>query len=461
MAATVLTNVVYPVNIKRNYVRHNSPGRWWDSLYSWDSGFIGIGLAELDMRRAAENLNTYLTDPDDPHAAFIHHGSVVPVQFYLFLELLNKGLDQKTSSLFYQRLKGYYEFFVGRRGSSTTNSLKSNLLKTWDYFYNSGGWDDYPPQMFVHSGQDQRVSTSSTTPVVTTAHAIRIAKTMRMAAGLLGYDADIPTFKNDIEIFTSAIQNHCWDEKEGLFSYVIHDADGQPWEHLYHDSGQNFNRGLDGVSPLIAGICTTEQQSRLLDMLQDPHRCWTQYGLSTVDVSAAYYQSDGYWNGAIWMPHQWFIWKSCLDLDAPEFAWKIAKAALEMWKREVDATYNCYEHFLVSSGRGAGWHQFGALSTPVLSWYAAYFRPGRLTTGFEVLVKQCNADSHGNSIEAELLTFGHTDKPLWVIAGMNSFGSYRATWNGEVCEMRLIHAGVYNVAIPSKSKGILRVEKAK
>ena len=195
MAATVLTNVVYPVNIKRNYVRHNSPGRWWDSLYSWDSGFIGIGLAELDLPRAAENLNAYLTDPDDPHAAFIHHGSVVPVQFYLFLELLNKGLDRETSISFYQRLKAFYEFFVGRRGSSTTNTLKSNLLKTWDYFYNSGGWDDYPPQMFVHSGQDPRVSTSSTTPVVTTVHAVRIAKIMRMAAGLLGYENGNSSFR--------------------------------------------------------------------------------------------------------------------------------------------------------------------------------------------------------------------------------------------------------------------------
>lgn len=51
---------------------------------------------------------------------------------------------------FYPRLKQYHEFLAGRLGSSTTNSLNSNLLKTWDYFYNSGGWDDYPPQKFTH-----------------------------------------------------------------------------------------------------------------------------------------------------------------------------------------------------------------------------------------------------------------------------------------------------------------------
>ena len=97
----------------------------------------------------------------------------------------------------------------------------------------------------------------------------------------------------------------------------------------------------------------------------------------------------------------------------------------------------------------------------MLSWYGAYFRPGRLTTGFEVLVKECDAEARGNRLAAELVTFGQADKPLWVIASLNSFGTYRAIWNGEACEMRLIHAGDFNVAIPAQSKGILCVEKIK
>ena len=44
----------------------------------------------------------------------------------------------------------YYAFFTGQAGGSTTADLQSGLLRTWDYFYNSGGWDDYPPQKAVH-----------------------------------------------------------------------------------------------------------------------------------------------------------------------------------------------------------------------------------------------------------------------------------------------------------------------
>ncbi len=65
MAAVVLTNVVYPVYTKRRYIRHYSPGKWWDSLYTWDSGFTGIGLAQLDVNRAIDCLNAYTTKPGD------------------------------------------------------------------------------------------------------------------------------------------------------------------------------------------------------------------------------------------------------------------------------------------------------------------------------------------------------------------------------------------------------------
>ena len=61
MAATTFLNVVYPIYTRRQYIRHNTPGRNWDCLYSWDSGFIGMGLATADFDRAFECLYTYLT----------------------------------------------------------------------------------------------------------------------------------------------------------------------------------------------------------------------------------------------------------------------------------------------------------------------------------------------------------------------------------------------------------------
>jgi hypothetical protein len=70
MAATVLTNVVYPVYTRRSHIRHYTPGKWWDCLYTWDSGFIGLGLLELDLERAVDCLNAYTTPPGDQGSFF-------------------------------------------------------------------------------------------------------------------------------------------------------------------------------------------------------------------------------------------------------------------------------------------------------------------------------------------------------------------------------------------------------
>lgn len=454
MAATCLTNVVYPIYVRRNYIRHNSPGRWWDCLYTWDSGFTGLGLLELDRTRALDCLNAYLTEPGDPHAAFMHHGSLVPTQFYLFLEIWNRNPDRELLAWFYPRLKQYYEFLAGKSGSSTTDTLKSNLLKTWDYFYNSGGWDDYPPQHFLTPNPKFR---DRVTPVITTTQVIRAAKILKMAALALDLPADVADFGADILRLSTALQTHAWDSITKYFSYVVHDWRGLPKEFLRHpESGENFNRGMDGMSPLIAGCCTPEQAVLFFQRLKDPQQFWTRIGLSTVDQSAPYFRKDGYWNGAVWMPHQWFFWKTSLDHNRPDFAWQIAETALKLWKNEVDATYNCCEHFMIDSGRGAGWHQFSALSSPVLNWYASYFLPGQFSTGFEVWVNAIHFSANNREFHASLRTFGRNE-PLAVLVSLNPDGNYQVRWNQENREHELHHPGVLVVRLPGQSEGILQV----
>lgn len=453
MAATELMNVVYPVYTRRQYIRHNTPGKWWDCLYTWDSGFIGLAQLELDRQRALDCLNAYLTEPGDNHAAFVHHGSPVPVQVYLFQELWNRSQDRDFLASFYPAMRQYYLFLSGRLGSSTTRRLKSKLLVTWEYFFESGGWDDYPAQMHVLADyldegnmQESGIQVSAACSAIT-AHVIRSARILKAAAAALGLADDQAIFEEDIWIFSEALQRYAWDEKAGYFSYVLHDKEGNPTGQLQHESGVNFNMGLDGVMPLLAGICTPEQQAVLLERLADPARFWTPIGLSTVDQSAPYYRKDGYWNGAVWFPHQWFMWKTALDLGKGDFAYQIAHTALDLWKREVENTYYCFEHFLIETGRGAGWHQFGGLSSPVVSWFHAYYAPGHLTTGFDIWVeKQQFADENHSFIGS----FRTSTLPCnaTVIVNMQSNHSYTIKWNGTDAVSNERHPGCFEIQLP-------------
>ncbi len=455
MAVTTACNVVYPVYTQRSYIRHNTPGRWWDCLYTWDSGFIGLGLLEFDTSRALECLNAYMMDIG-AQSAFLHHGSPVPVQHYLFLELWNRTQSQELLEYFYPRLRQYHQFMAGRLGSSTTNTLQSNLLRTWDYFYNSGGWDDYPPQVYVH----QQNLEDTVTPVITTAQVIRTARILRMAALALGEDA--AEFDRDIALFSKALHTHAWDEASGYFGYVRHDAQGRAQGILRHASGENFNHGFDGAYPLIAGICTPKQETRLLQALMSPEHLWSNCGLSAVDQSAPYYRKDGYWNGTVWMAHQWFFWKTMLDLNQAEFAWQIASTGLEVWRREVETSYHCMEHFFIETGRGAGWHEFGGLSTPVLSWFHAYYVPGHLTTGLNVWVTQQQWNADQTALTATLQLYGPgRRRQCALIACLHPSHTYRVSWNGLPVDCTPRLPGLLEIPLSyAASEGNLHIECA-
>jgi hypothetical protein len=448
LRATVMTDIVYPIYTQQSYIRHFTPGKWWNSLYTWDLGFVAMGLNEINVNKAAECINAYTT-PVGSQSAYIHHGSPVPTQFYAFLDLWNKTQSKEMLEYFYPRLKQYYEFMSGRLGSSSTNTLKSNLLKTWDYWYNSGGWDDYPPQVEVH----RRKAEATVAPVINTAQQIRIGKIMRMAAEALGKKDDVKIYNKDISDFSEALQKYSWNDTSGYFSYVVHDKEGHAIGHLKYQDGSDYNMGLDGAYPLVAGICTPAQQNGLIKKIFSPKNMWSLAGITVVDQSAPYYRVDGYWNGSVWMPHQWFVWKTMLDLGKPDFAFKIAKKGLDVYSKETDESYYTFEHFLAKSGRGAGWHQFSGLSNPLLTWFAAYYKQGTVTTGFEIWIKDQSFNKDFSTYKAEI-NFDNATEPhaRSMLICLSPSYKYKVTFNGKEVDTQSPYAGLLQINLPSSNK---------
>jgi neutral trehalase len=446
LQATILSNVVYPVYTQNSYIRNFSPGKWWNSLYTWDSGFIALGMNHINKSLAAECINAYTT-PASSQSAFIHHGSPLPVQAYAFFDLCNGSNSMETIRHFYPRLKRQYLFIAGKYPGSTFGTLQSGLLKSWDYFYNSAGWDDYPPQVGVHAQKQE----DQIAPVSNTAHAIRVAKMLRMMAVKLGEKEDIKAYDQQINTFSNALQRHSWDAESGYFGYVTHDQKGNA-DGIFRFGTQkvNYNMGLDGVSPLIAGICSEEQEKILTERLFSATNLWTESGISAVDQSAPYYKIDGYWNGSVWMPHQWFIWKTLLDLGKPELAFQLAQKALDVWKTETDASYYTFEHFLAKSGRGAGWHQFSGLSSPVLCWFASYFKVGTVTTGFETWIDKQAFNPLHTAFTADL-TFDTTTKSHQrsMLVAMDPGKTYEVFFNGKKLTFSVLNKGLLQIILPN------------
>ncbi len=445
LQAAMLSNIVYPVYTQRQFIRHFTPGMNWNSLYTWDSGFISLGLIDVDKNKAFETVKAYTT-PAGSESAFIHHGTPLPIQMFAYFDLWNNDLSRDSLEYLYPRLKQFFDFTVGTNPYARTKMKGSGLLQTWDYFYNSGGWDDYPPQ--------KARNTRNVTPVVTSAYYLRAAKILRLAAKELGIKADVKYYDRVIADLETALQKYSWDSEAGYFSYVLHDEEGNPTGIFKYKDGTNFNMGLDGVSPLVSGICTPEQNEILIGHIFSSDELWTNVGISTVDQSAPYYKEDGYWNGAVWFPHQWVMWKSLLDNGRGEEAYKVATTALKTWEKECAASYHTFEHFIISSERGAGWHQFSGLSSNLLNWYAAYYKIGKVSTGFEIWINDGKFSDDYTAYEATL-SFDDATKPRErsMIVILDPAYSYTATFKGKAVKTRSYYPGMLEITLPAGNVG--------
>jgi len=301
---------------------------------------------------------------------------------------------------------------------------------------------------------------SAITPVITTAQCIRAAKIMRIAAKELGFANDISNFDSNIKNMSTALQENAWDDSTGYFSYVVHNNQGTAQKIFrYPADGTNYNMGLDGVSPLVSGIATPIQQKKMLDNLFSSKHLWTPYGITAVDQSATYFKQDGYWNGTIWMPHQWFMWKAMLDMGEGDKAFTIAYTALELWKRETEATQSTFEHFISSTGRGAGWSQFSGLSSPVLNWYATYYKVGRVTTGFEVWIQQQSFNAAYTKYTAQISFDESTPAhKRTILICLDPANKYEAFFNQVKLKTSSDHAGFLQIELPvTNQSGTLMV----
>lgn len=415
LRATLLTNVVYPVYRRGENVVHHTPGKRWDSFYTWDSGFIGLGLLEESEDLCRYVLETYLCDEDNQDFAFLLHGSLVPTQFPEYLELLKRCDDKQKLNHLYAKMKRYYEFLRGREGSSTFAKFGNGLLTAYDYWYSHCGMDDYPAQVEMIKRKNEQY----TCPCLSTAQVIRAGKIMKMAAAYLGKTEDIPIYDADITDSTKALNDLAWDEESGYFSYTEYDENGNVKGFMRTESGENFNKGMDGVYPVVAGAVFGERKEKVLSHIKNPKEMWSASGISAVDMSASYYQNDGYWNGNVWMSHQWFIWKSMLDNGDTDFAFAIADRALEMWKKETDFSYNTYECFGIETQRGGWFHNFGGLSAPILIWANCYYKPQTVTTGFDVWTDYQKTTA--NSAEIAFKYFGENDQYSMVVTLDDSY----------------------------------------
>ncbi|NLG29149.1 MAG: hypothetical protein GX557_14660, partial [Chloroflexi bacterium] len=368
LMAQLNMNTVYPQHIENGWYIGHTPAKRWSDNALWDSGMHALGLAEYAPERALEIHEQFTTD------ALLSFWSVFPIHILAFWEQHQRQPDRAALERLYPRLQRLYAYLLGRARGLHSEPDGAGLLV--DGGGGAYGIDDYPAKWHVaRNGRNPHIASADTS-----AYAVRAATTLRLMARALG--ADESTYQQDITRLSAALQTWSWNAASGYYSYV----DVRTHERVLTAAGDDYNMGLDGVAPYVAGIGTPAQKRRMLEHLTRDGELWTRYGLTAIARNAPYYRNLGYWNGKVWVPYQWVFWKALLTEGELRYAERIARTALELWRRETDASYNAWELFDARTGMGQGAHQFGGLSGPIAALYHAHYTPGRLNVGLETVV---------------------------------------------------------------------------
>lgn len=441
LRAATLTNILYPFRGRNGYTRRFT-GAKRDTVPSTHSlGLIALGLIPTSPRLAMEVLNSCLTAAGEEQVPFVYVGDPTPTVAYAYKALWDSTHNRAFLAAFYPRLRQYYRFLMGRHPASAMRQMKSGILNPSAYVLRNEN-DDIPAcEAIRERGLENRCC-----PNHTGTHAIVFARILRHASSILGY-GDEGEYDADIASLGSALQAYSYDRRSGYFGCVTHDSEGNPEGFLRTDRFLNYNMGYDGAEILLSGICSPRQESVLSGFIMDPSRMWTDVGITNVDRSAPYYRQDGFRNGTVGITEQWFAFLAMLGCAHLADAFKIATTALDTWKTETDASYNCYEHFVAETGRGGGWHCSSDSCAPLSMWYHALFVPGQVIAPPDVFVLT-SAFGEGYGCVDLSVQAGQSKRPETALVISLANDDYRVMVNGELVETKCCECAI-GVRIPT------------
>ncbi len=350
------------------------PARQWGRMFIWDNGMAGAGLAD-DAPEATLNV----LDNMPPAGAADGFGSYIITAVYALWELYRSQGDTALLKRYYDNLKALvFNAFDAPDGLATadrgTGADDSPAL-----FYANGGifaWD-YRRTLPVNPRHERL----SMVCVGLTALAVRQLKILRIFASLLGYEDDL---SDKIAAVEKTLNDRYWSDAHHCYLDRIVREDHLleiPW--------------IYGCLPLFSASVPEERLTPLLEKL-DRYR--TPSGFMIIEPDSPYFRNEGYPNGSIWPPLQYFFWKTMIGLGRMEEARNIAESYLELFDRNHRETLCCWEQFRADTGRGAGNPRFSGFQTSILGMHRAHRVFGAVQSGYDILFESVRLNADGAAL---------------------------------------------------------------
>lgn len=436
LADILLFNVNYPMRLFGKASPYYVPAKYFPIPYSWDGGFIAVGLAAFAPDLALQQAAYFFADKGHDFP-LVYCGSPVPTSLYAIWDYYQATQDLNNLAGVYPGAKRMYDFYMGRTPGSQVNLHNEGTLSTYAYNYNLG-IDDHPIQRWA---EECNLTSKGLYSIILMPQVLRMSRIMRNIAILLDHETDAAIFRSDAEILSGVIENRMWDEESGRYGWLRRTETGV--ERVVFD-GSSGDPSACAFLPLFAGLTTHKE--RLISQMMDPRRFLVEHGISSVDMLAPSYNPNGYWNGGVWPVMHWYLWKGLLEAGEPAAARQVAELILKSWQKFSDSEHYLGEHIMIAQGLMNGTPNFGGLSAVLLPMRAAYFETYRVTTLFDVAILRKVVDQQNDTLglclsapclecssHDVLVNMGRGNTSYSASLNKQPFGEFVSDANGHLC----------------------------
>ncbi len=399
LMAQALTNVPF-VAFRRIGVpsREDRPGRMGGSYQAAEGGNIALGWTAYRPDWAAAQLNAWFLTRSDPDAPLSNLRAVPPTNLFALWELYQRTHDRVLLENFYPfARRRYRELLAAGRPNDTT----------WLFSWSSAIPGGHSPQIYAPDYS---------------AYVIRAAKILRRIADALGqHAADVQSYDKDIAEATRALNTTLWDAGRVLYVPKAADpADAAKAAAL---------ASLTDLLPLIAGVETVspERRAALLRTLTDPAAFWSEAGLRSVSKADPTYRSTARNGGAIAFGLNWMLWKALLDCGETATAHKLADALLSAYHKAQDTAGFCPEWLDGDTGAAGGVTDYSGDACVLLALYAAYHRPGTISTDWDTMLLDSRYDAAADTLHLVFRSPAPSGNSVVLCVLGKPNGSYRLT----------------------------------
>lgn len=178
---------------------------------------------------------------------------------------------------------------------------------------------------------------------------------------LLG--VDVAFYKQEAENLKAAVQQHCYDEKDGMYysadlnlvpvdpNSTLHSGAPRHWDSLIQRIGC-----WSGFMAMWAGIATEEQASRMVkENLLDEKAFWAPYGVRTLSKYEKMYTikksgNPSCWLGPIWGISNYMVFDGLVKYGFNDEAKQLAQRTLTLFGDDIAKCGELHEYYDPETG---------------------------------------------------------------------------------------------------------------